>query len=98
MTSSSPSTGRRSARRSTLTRTVALKRPGSTSTLTLYRNGNKQDVKVTLGTRPDLEGISKNAPREEEEESSKARVGMSLQRSGWPHRAAGGLHARTRAR
>jgi len=62
---------------SALTRVVALKRPGAASTLTLYRNGNKQDVKVTLGTRPDLEGISKRAPRETEE-SSKARVGVSL--------------------
>ncbi|MDY7224798.1 trypsin-like peptidase domain-containing protein [Hyalangium rubrum] len=62
---------------SALTRTVALKRPGSTSTLTIYRNGKKEDVKVTLGTRPDLEGIGKNTPREEEE-SSKARVGVSL--------------------
>jgi len=62
---------------SALTRTVALKRPGSTSTMSVYRNGKQQDMKVTLGTRPDLEGIGKNAPREEEE-SSKARVGVSL--------------------
>jgi serine protease Do len=63
---------------SALTRTVALKRPGTTSTLTIYRNGNKQDVKVTLGTRPDLEGVGRTLPREDEEESSKARVGISL--------------------
>jgi serine protease Do len=62
---------------SSLTRTVALKRPGSSVMITLYRGGKKQDVKVTLGTRPDLEGISKRAPRESEE-SSKARVGLSL--------------------
>jgi serine protease Do len=62
---------------SALTRTVALKRPGSTSTLTVYRGGNKQDVKVVLGTRPDLEGVGRNTPQEEEE-SSKARVGVSL--------------------
>ncbi|KFE62131.1 trypsin-like peptidase domain-containing protein [Hyalangium minutum] len=60
-----------------LTRVVALKRPGTVSTLTLYRNGNKQDLKVTLGTRPDIEGIGKRTPRETEE-SSKARVGVSL--------------------
>jgi serine protease Do len=70
--------GQKIASGSALTRTVALKRPGSTSTLTVHRGGNKQDMKVTLGTRPDLEGIGKNAPREEEEESSKARVGISL--------------------
>ncbi|WP_224245233.1 trypsin-like peptidase domain-containing protein [Hyalangium gracile] len=63
---------------SSLTRTVALKKPGSTATLSLYRNGKKQDVKVTLGTRPDLEGVGKR-PQREEEESSKARVGISLQ-------------------
>ncbi|MBN1210133.1 MAG: Do family serine endopeptidase [Myxococcaceae bacterium] len=60
-----------------LTRTVALKRPGSTSTLTLYRNGKQQEVKVKLGTRPDIEGVSRRAPRQAEE-SSKARVGLSL--------------------
>jgi serine protease Do len=62
---------------SALTRTVALKRPGTSSTLSLYRNGKQQDVKVTLGTRPDLEGVGKRLKREEEE-SSKARVGVSL--------------------
>jgi serine protease Do len=45
--------------------------------LTIYRGNNKQDVKVTLGTRPDLEGIGKRTPKETEE-SSKARVGLSL--------------------
>ncbi len=62
---------------SALTRSVALKRPGAATTLTIYRNGKQQDVKVTLGTRPDLEGIGKRAPKETEE-SSKARVGLSL--------------------
>ncbi|HYI00468.1 Do family serine endopeptidase [Hyalangium sp.] len=62
---------------SALTRSVALKRPGTSTTITLFRNGNRQDVKVTLGTRPDLEGISKRSPRESED-SSKARVGVSL--------------------
>jgi serine protease Do len=60
-----------------LTRTVALKRPGSTSTLSVYRNGKQQDVKVTLGTRPDIEGVGKRLQRKDEE-SSKARVGVSL--------------------
>jgi serine protease Do len=69
--------GQKVSSASALTRTVALKRPGTASTLTLYRNGTKQDVKVTLGTRPDLEGVSKRSPKESEE-SSKARVGVSL--------------------
>jgi serine protease Do len=43
------------------------------------RSGKKQDVKVTLGTRPDLEGVGLKKPRGGEEESaSKARVGVSL--------------------
>ncbi len=73
-----------------LTRAVALKRPGTTSTLTVYRNGNKQDVKVTLGTRPDLEGVSKRGPARERGELQGAR-GPVAQRPGCAHRSAGGL-------
>ncbi|MCP3101296.1 trypsin-like peptidase domain-containing protein [Myxococcus sp. K15C18031901] len=61
------------------TRTVALKRPGSVSTLTVFREGKKQDVKVTLGTRPDLEGVTNKKPQgEEEQQESSRRVGVSL--------------------
>ena len=62
-----------------LTRTVALKRPGSTSTLSIYREGKKQDVKVTLGTRPDLEGVASKRPSATDEQESSRRVGVSLQ-------------------
>ncbi|WNG48683.1 PDZ domain-containing protein [Archangium minus] len=63
-----------------LTRTVALKKPGSTSTLDVFRDGKKQALKVQLGTRPDLEGLSVRPNRggDDSEESSKARVGVSL--------------------
>ena len=44
-----------------LTRTVGMMRPGEQVTLTLYRGGQKQDRKVTLGTRPDIEGFSTEA-------------------------------------
>ncbi|MBZ4415923.1 trypsin-like peptidase domain-containing protein [Myxococcus sp. RHSTA-1-4] len=64
---------------SELTRTVALKRPGSTSTLTVFREGKKQDVKVTLGTRPDLEGVASKRPSATDEQESSRRVGVSLQ-------------------
>ncbi len=37
---------------SELTRTVAMKKPGTVTTLTLYRGGKKLDVKVTLAQRP----------------------------------------------
>jgi serine protease Do len=63
-----------------LTRTVALKKPGSTSTLDVFRDGKRQALKVQLGTRPDLEGLSVRPRRagDETEQSSKARVGVSL--------------------
>ncbi|OJT19935.1 peptidase S1 [Archangium sp. Cb G35] len=63
-----------------LTRTVALKKPGSTSTVDVFRDGKRQALKVQLGTRPDREGVSSRQRRggEETEQSSKARVGVSL--------------------
>ena len=63
-----------------LTRTVALKKPGSTSTVALFREGKRQEMKVQLGTRPDLEGLGVRPQRagETEEQSSQARVGVSL--------------------
>ncbi|QSQ27367.1 trypsin-like peptidase domain-containing protein [Pyxidicoccus parkwayensis] len=71
--------GRKVSSSSELTRTVALKRPGSVSTLTVYRDGKKQDVKVTLGTRPDLEGVATKQPRAGDENEGSRRVGVSLQ-------------------
>ncbi|RKH19925.1 PDZ domain-containing protein [Corallococcus praedator] len=64
---------------SELTRTVALKKPNSVTTLSLYRDGKAQDVKVTMGTRPDLEGMSKKKPEAAEEQDTSRRVGVSLQ-------------------
>ena len=62
-----------------LTRTVALKKPGSTSSLEVFRDGKRQALKVQLGTRPDLEGLSVRPRRGgESEQTSKARVGVSL--------------------
>jgi serine protease Do len=43
---------------SALTRSVALKPPGTAVQLTFYRGNQKDEVKVVLGTRPDLEGLS----------------------------------------
>ncbi|WNG28301.1 Do family serine endopeptidase [Cystobacter fuscus] len=65
---------------SALTRSVALKKPGSTSALEVFREGKRQTIKVQLGTRPDLEnlGVRPRQGPEEEEQSSKARVGLSL--------------------
>ncbi|EPX55521.1 HtrA protease/chaperone protein [Cystobacter fuscus DSM 2262] len=65
---------------SSLTRSVALKKPGSTSALDVFREGKRQTIKVQLGTRPDLEnlGVRPRQGQEDEEQSSKARVGLSL--------------------
>ena len=60
-----------------LTRTVGLMPPDSEVTLTIYRDGQRQERKVTLGTRPDLEGVaSRRLPRSQEE--AHQRIGMSL--------------------
>jgi len=64
-----------------LTKLIALKRPGSVSTLAYYRGARKQEARVTLGTRPDPNPApqrdrGRDRPRNEE---SKQRVGLSFQ-------------------
>jgi serine protease Do len=62
-----------------LTRTVALMKPGSSATLTLYRAGQKRDVEVKLAPRPDEEAPGREGgERRGEPEQGGARVGMSL--------------------
>ncbi|NTX03091.1 MULTISPECIES: trypsin-like peptidase domain-containing protein [Myxococcus] len=61
-----------------LTRTVALKAPGSELPLTVYRGGKKTELKAKLGTRPDLEGVASRKPPEEHAEPPHQRVGLSL--------------------
>jgi serine protease Do len=61
-----------------LTRTVALKPPGSALALSVYRGGKQEEVKVTLGTRPDLEGVAEQRPPEAPEEPPHQRVGLGL--------------------
>ncbi|MFT3839745.1 MAG: Do family serine endopeptidase [Myxococcaceae bacterium] len=65
-----------------LTRAVGFLTPGKDATLTVYRGGNKLDLKVKLGTRPDLEGLSKTGqqPGGEEGEGTKAdKLGLKVQ-------------------
>jgi serine protease Do len=63
-----------------LSRTVALKKPGTTATLTVFRGGNKspQQVKVQLGTRPDLEGVAQRPGNGGEDGGGRARLGLGL--------------------
>jgi serine protease Do len=65
-----------------LTRAVGFKAPGSEAALTVYRGGKKIDVKVKLGTRPDLEGLSKGEQGggNDDTESQKAdKLGLKVQ-------------------
>jgi serine protease Do len=65
---------------SALVRLVGLKRPETPATLSVIRNGKALDVKVTLGTRPDVEGIGAvERPSEgDDKPSSPPRLGLSL--------------------
>jgi serine protease Do len=50
-----------------LSRAVGFMKPGEKVTLTVMHGGEKRDVKIQLGKRPDLEGVSKKeAPAKEE--------------------------------
>jgi len=61
-----------------LTRKIALKAPGSVTVLTLYRGGQRLAFPVTLGTRPNLEGVAADE-RAPGKESTHERWGMALQ-------------------
>ncbi|GHG95281.1 trypsin-like peptidase domain-containing protein [Comamonas sp. JC664] len=61
-----------------LTRSVAMKAPGSELSLTLYRDARKRDVKATLGKRPDLEGVADDKPAEDSQHPAEHRVGLSV--------------------
>ncbi len=69
---------------SSLSRQVALRSPGSTVTLGVYRAGKPQDVKVTLTSRPgevDRVGDARG-PRPgntQKDESNRQRIGLTLQ-------------------
>ncbi len=60
-----------------LTRTIGLMRPETQVTLTLYRDGQKLEREATLGTRPDLEGVSARERRQPQEEPHQ-RLGLAL--------------------
>jgi serine protease Do len=63
-----------------LRRSIALRAPGSTVALTVYRAGKPREVKVTLASRPGDEEISRRLPaeRESHDESNKEQFGLSL--------------------
>ena len=61
-----------------LTRLVALKRPDTVATLAVIRNGKPLELKVTLGTRPDLENTGGHEKKHGEVPESNRRLGMAL--------------------
>jgi serine protease Do len=61
-----------------LTRNIALKAPGTTTKLTIYREGKQMELSVKLGTRPDLEGLAEQKPGGKEAERQQ-RLGLSFQ-------------------
>ncbi|MCA3015661.1 MAG: trypsin-like peptidase domain-containing protein [Myxococcaceae bacterium] len=65
---------------SALVRMVGLKRPDAPATLSLWREGKPLELKVTLGTRPDVEGIGAvERPQEGDEKRPAApRLGLAF--------------------
>jgi len=63
-----------------LRRNIALRAPGSTVALTVYRAGKPREVKVVLATRPGEEEVSRRAPvdRDSHDDSNKEQFGLSL--------------------
>jgi serine protease Do len=65
---------------SALTRLVALKTPGTTVNVTYWRGNQKEEAKVTLGTRPDLEGLgSVGSSGSSDEDKRQAQIGLQLE-------------------
>ncbi len=69
-----------------LSRTVALRPPGSTVNLGVIRSGKPQDVKVTLTSRPgdldrlgDARGPRPGGGKTQKDESNRQRIGLTLQ-------------------
>ena len=71
---------------SALSRTVALRPPGSAVNLGVIRNGKSQDIKVTLTSRPgdldrlgDARGPRPGGSRSPKDETNRQRIGLTLQ-------------------
>jgi serine protease Do len=63
-----------------LSRMVAIYQPGTEVTLRVYREGKPKELKVELGTRPDLEGLHKEEqPRRTPQDERQQRIGVAFQ-------------------
>ena len=61
-----------------LTRLVARQKPGSTVELKVYREGKERDVKVKVGTRPDIEGVFKEEQKGTPEDQRQQKIGLGF--------------------
>jgi len=63
-----------------LQRAVGFKRPGTTSTLTVYRGSKQMEIKVRLDTRPDVEHVNPASQRGggDEEGDKQPQTGLTL--------------------
>jgi serine protease Do len=65
---------------SALSRTVALRTPGSTVALGVYRGGKQQEVKVTLTSRPsDLDKVAGVTPNRGQKDETNKKIGLTIQ-------------------
>src|SRR5690606_23207026 len=64
---------------SELSRRIAVARPNQKVRLSLYRQGKKREMTVTLGTRPDLEGVTGDDAEGKEGDQKHLELGLTLQ-------------------
>jgi serine protease Do len=72
--------GQKVSSRGALTRSVAMKRPGTTTTLSVYRGPKQMDLKVKLATRPDIEHFNQSNQNSggDDESSWQQKSGLTL--------------------
>jgi serine protease Do len=70
--------GKRIETAGALTRLVAKQKPGAQVELKVYREGKPLDVKVKLGTRPDIEGVFKEEQKGTPEDQRQQKIGLGF--------------------
>jgi serine protease Do len=65
---------------SALSRNVALRSPGSTVTLGIYRAGKPTDIKVQLSSRPsDVDKVGRAVPNRGQKDETNKKIGLTIQ-------------------
>jgi serine protease Do len=68
--------GQKISAASSLSRTVSLKRPGTEVLVSFYRGPKKEERKIELATRPDLEGVGSIPRNQAEGDKREERIGL----------------------